>query len=56
MRVKTITGFTESGLDKKVNKFMGNNTIEIIDIQYSASIFYMGAMIVYSELDIEIKE
>ncbi|HLR42903.1 MAG TPA: hypothetical protein VK067_06670 [Pseudogracilibacillus sp.] len=56
MRVKTITGFTESGLDKKVNKFMENNTIEIIDIQYSASLFYMGAMIIYSELDIEIEE
>lgn len=56
MRIKTITGFTESGLDRKVNKFLENNTIELIDIQYAASLFYMGAMIVYSELDIEIEE
>lgn len=51
-----MIGFTESGLDKKVNKFMENNTIEIIDIQFSASLFFMGAMIIYSELDIEIEE
>lgn len=46
MYIKTVTAFSDSGLDQKVNKFLNKNKDEIIDIKFSASIIYLSAMII----------
>ncbi|CDQ41589.1 MULTISPECIES: hypothetical protein [Virgibacillus] len=48
MKIETFTGFTEQGLSKKVNRFLEDNPIEVVDIKFSSSIFYMGAMVIYN--------
>lgn len=47
MKVVTFSGFTEKGLSNKINNFLASHDVEIIDIKYSASIFYMGALVIY---------
>ncbi|MRX74120.1 sporulation protein Cse60 [Bacillus lacus] len=47
MKVKTITGWTEKTLDDKVNDFLSNGSIDIVDIKYSSTIFYFSAMVIY---------
>lgn len=47
MKIETFSGFTEKGLSKKVNEFLDNNDVEVVDIKYSSSVFYMGAMVIY---------
>ena len=52
MRTKTFTAMTEGGLDNKINKFLGfieQRGIEVIEIKFSGSLFYIGAMIIYNE-------
>ncbi|MBU0439345.1 hypothetical protein [Staphylococcus succinus] len=46
MYIKTVTAFSESALDKKINKFLDNNDDEIVDIKFSTSIFYVSAMVI----------
>lgn len=46
MYIKTVTAFSDSGLDQKINEFLNNNKDEIIDIKFSVSIFYVSAMII----------
>ncbi len=52
MKVKTFASYTESALDKKVNEFLSNPSIEVIDIKYSA-FSYLSTMIIYREKDEE---
>lgn len=52
MKVKTFASYTESSLDKKVNEFLSNPSIEVIDIKYSA-FSYLSTMIIYREKDEE---
>ncbi|HGN7233086.1 TPA: hypothetical protein ACK0EI_002693 [Staphylococcus aureus] len=47
MNTKILTGMTESSLSRKINKFINDNQIEVIDIKFSSSVFYFGAMIIY---------
>ena len=55
MKVKIFDLEHESDLEKEVNKFLGDNDIEVIDIKYSVSssiyseeqIFCFSAMIIY---------
>jgi hypothetical protein len=49
MKVKTFTGFTESGLDRKINAFLDGRSIEVVDIKFSSSLFYLGAMVIYKK-------
>lgn len=42
MRVKTFTAMTEGGLDGKINTFLDGNSLDVIDIKYSSSIFLYG--------------
>ncbi|MBU5366015.1 hypothetical protein ACFFH2_08595 [Enterococcus devriesei] len=47
MKTKTFTSFTENGLDNKIAAFLASTDIEVIEIQFTGSLFYLGAMIVY---------
>ncbi|WP_198520761.1 hypothetical protein [Alteribacter populi] len=47
MKVETFIGFTEKGLSKKVNKLLDDNSVEVVDIKFSSSLFYLGAMVIY---------
>ncbi|WP_205207670.1 hypothetical protein [Bacillus sp. P14.5] len=47
MKVKTITGWTEDSLDKKVNEFLADASIEVEDLRFSSTIFSYSVMILY---------
>ncbi|MFE8700833.1 hypothetical protein ACFYKX_09420 [Cytobacillus sp. FJAT-54145] len=49
MRIKTITGWSEKDFDKKVNEFLNDTTIEIVDIKFTNPIFFYSAMVIYKE-------
>ncbi|MEE1132949.1 MAG: hypothetical protein UHX00_15130 [Caryophanon sp.] len=47
MKAKTIMAYSERGFDKKMNEFLTNTSIEVIEIQYSATLFGFTALILY---------
>lgn len=49
MKVEIFSGFTEHSLSKKINEFLNNNPMEVVDIKYSATLFYMGAMVIFKD-------
>lgn len=49
MRVKTFTAWTETGLDKKVNEFLQDSSIEIIEVKYASPFFVYSVMILYKQ-------
>ncbi|MGM8363930.1 hypothetical protein ACLIBG_00480 [Virgibacillus sp. W0181] len=49
MKIKTFYGFSEKGLDKKVNEFLNDYSIEVVDIKFSTPIFFFSAMVMYKE-------
>lgn len=50
LKVQIFTGFTETGLSRKINKFIDNNSVEVVDIKFSTSFFYMGAIVIYRKM------
>jgi hypothetical protein len=49
LKVKTFYGWSEKGMDKKVNEFLSDTSIDIVDIKFSSTIFYFSAMVIYKE-------
>ncbi|KKB35475.1 hypothetical protein [Bacillus thermotolerans] len=47
MKAKTIVGWTEKTFDKKLNAFLSNTSLEIIDVKFSSPIFFYSALILY---------
>ncbi|MDQ0430307.1 hypothetical protein QOZ98_003145 [Planomicrobium stackebrandtii] len=47
MRVKTFYGYSEKSIDRKINEFLDDTNLEVIDIKFAAPIFYFSAMIMY---------
>lgn len=47
MRIKTYRSMFTHALDNKINEFIRQNNIEVIDIKYSVSMFDVSAMIIY---------
>ncbi|HCZ9402972.1 TPA: hypothetical protein O4G91_002847 [Staphylococcus aureus] len=47
MNTKILTGMTGSSSERKINNFINDNQIEVIDIKFSSSVFYFGVMIIY---------
>lgn len=53
MKTKTLTAFTEKGLDGKIHDFITDlnqstgNSHQIIEINFSATLLYLAAMVVY---------
>lgn len=47
-RVKTIIGmWTEESFDRKVNAFLDNPNIEVLEIHFASPLFMYSVMIVY---------
>jgi hypothetical protein len=47
MKVKTITGWTEESLDNKVNEFLNDPAIEVVELNFSSTIFSYSVMVLY---------
>jgi len=47
LKTKTFRSMFTHALDNKINEFILQNNIEIIDIKYSVSMFDVSAMIIY---------
>ncbi|WP_169817998.1 hypothetical protein [Caryophanon latum] len=47
MKAKTIIAYSETGFDKKMNEFLSDPSIEVMEIQYSATILAFTALILY---------
>lgn len=47
MKVKLFYAMTEKGLEEKANGFLADPSIEVIDIKFSATIFYFSLLIIY---------
>ncbi|PTJ85064.1 hypothetical protein BU055_01895 [Staphylococcus succinus] len=52
MKVHTFTAISEKGMNKKINDFLLNVTDEVIDIKFSASIFYLSALVLLKDKEI----
>jgi hypothetical protein len=51
MRVKTLTSIDTTWLDRKVNEFLAQRDITVVDIRFDTTMFSLSAMIVYEEAD-----
>lgn len=49
MKIKVFSSMSEDSLAKKVNEFIDNSKIKVIKIDFTGSIFYLAAMVVYEE-------
>jgi thiamine pyrophosphate-dependent acetolactate synthase large subunit-like protein len=47
MKIKTIKAMSPASLDEKVNKFLENNAIVVIDVEFQATLFEIYVMIRY---------
>lgn len=47
MKIKIFQSISENTVEKKVNKFIEENDIEVIEMQFRATIFYFAVMITY---------
>lgn len=47
LRIKTFYAWSEKSMDKKVNEFLEEPTLEIIDIKFPTPVFYFCAMVMY---------
>ena len=47
MKVKTFVGWSENNLDQKVNGFLEDSTLEIVDIKFAIHFFFFSAMVLY---------
>ncbi|MFJ7637716.1 sporulation protein Cse60 [Peribacillus sp. NPDC097206] len=50
MKIKTFYGWTEKGMDKKVNEFLAAvPSINVVDIKFGSPVFFFSAMVIYKE-------
>lgn len=47
MKVRTFNCWSDKNLDDRVNQFLSNENIEVLEIQFSTTIFTFNAMIIY---------
>lgn len=47
LRVKTFYGWSEKSMDRKLNEFLEDSALEIIDIKFATPIFFFSAMVMY---------
>jgi hypothetical protein len=50
MQIKIFNALTESRLETKVNNFTARKDIKVIELQFSATVFYFAVMIVYENI------
>jgi len=49
MRVKTFYGLSEKKMDQRINDFISDNYIEVVDIKFSTAMYFFSAMVIYKE-------
>lgn len=49
MKTKTFAQWSEKKLDKKINDFIIQGNIEVLDIKFSAAFGYVSEMIIYKD-------
>ncbi|MFC4737143.1 hypothetical protein ACFO4L_11140 [Bacillus daqingensis] len=47
MKVKSFYALSSRQLDKRINVFLEDSQIDVEDIKFSATLFYVAAMVVY---------
>lgn len=47
MKVKILQAMNEKRLEKEVNEFLENPQIKVLELQFSATVFYFSVMISY---------
>lgn len=47
MKIKIFQAMNEERLEKDVNEFIENSQIKVIELQFSATVFYFSVMISY---------
>ncbi|UTR10020.1 hypothetical protein MM300_19400 [Evansella sp. LMS18] len=50
MKAKTIVAYSDSGFDKKLNAFLADPAIEIIDVKFTSPIFAYTALVLYKDI------
>lgn len=50
MKIKTFRSLTYIGIENKVNEFLKDTSIEIINVKFSTTIFDYGVMVLYKEI------
>ncbi|ABR48058.1 hypothetical protein Amet_1893 [Alkaliphilus metalliredigens QYMF] len=49
MKTKIFYAFNEKTVESKVNDFLENSSVEVIDLKFSATVFYFSVLILYRE-------
>lgn len=49
MKVKILQAMNEKRLEKDVNEFIKNSQIKVIELQFTATVFYLSVMISYED-------
>ncbi|MCR8847887.1 hypothetical protein NQ095_05670 [Rossellomorea sp. SC111] len=49
MKISMFRSMTETGLNRKVNQFLEDSNVEVINIKFSMTIFDCGALVMYKE-------
>lgn len=50
MRIKTLWSMDNKKLDRKVNAFLDQSDIRVVDLKYDISMFSFSVMIMYEEM------
>jgi hypothetical protein len=50
MKVKILQAMNEKRLEKDVNEFIENSQIKVLELQFSATVFYFSVMISYEDI------
>jgi hypothetical protein len=50
LKAKTIVAYSDSGFDKKLNAFLADPAIEIIDVKFTSPIFAYTALVLYKDI------
>lgn len=49
MKIKTFYDLDNKKLDEKVNAFLDNSNIEMVDIKFRTGIFFFAVMVLFKE-------
>lgn len=47
VKVKTFYGWSEKSMDRKINEFLEDTDLEIVDIKFATPVFVYSAMVIY---------
>jgi hypothetical protein len=49
LKIKTFYAMDNRKLDEKVNSFLDNSNIQVVDVKFNHVIFYFSVLILYKE-------